>query len=232
MGDYWCTDVRDSCSTLGEKRSTFPGKIQSDNGAGIHAGGNNQTADKTTVLLTGKHLNIVFDKDNLWQTGIDAFGDSELTIGTSERAFDTINIQGTGPDMAIGLQVWRGHGSNTQHNGGHLTINSNMLNIDVLAPYARGIYVWNNTTPNTIGDKERSSVLINAETVRIIAKTDTSASDFGKSRAIQVWSQGKVDINAKSVYLEGDELINTRGNSDITIRGTDTTQLKGDVMFQ
>ena len=28
MGEYWCTDVRDSRSTLGEKRSTFQGKIQ------------------------------------------------------------------------------------------------------------------------------------------------------------------------------------------------------------
>ena len=211
---------------------TFDQVFNYDNGAGIHAGGNNKTAEKTKVLLTGKNLDIVFNKDNLWQTGIDAFGDSELTLGTAENSFENINILGSGPDTAIGLQVWRGHGNNVQENGGHLTINSKSLNIDVTSPYAKGIYVWNNTTPDSIGDKERSSVHINADTVRIVAKTDKSVEQYGTSRAIQVWSQGIVDIKAKDVYLEADELINTRGNSNITIRGSNSTQLKGDVRFQ
>lgn len=131
----------------------------------------------------------------------------------------------------MGIQAWRGHSTNAQENGGHVTISSSTVDIDVTAPYAKGIYVWNATTPDSLGNRERSSVSINADTVRIVATTDKSGESYGKSCAIQAWSQGEVDIRARDVYLEGDQLINTRGNSNITIRGEESTRLKGDIMF-
>ena len=198
--------------------------------AGIHASVVGK-GNSSNVTLVGNNLTVNLNHQNTWQAGIDSFGGANLTIGTEAEKFDSLKIVGFSKTYLMGaLQAWRGHGNNTQENGGHININTKLFDVDVTAPSAVGIYVWNNTTPDTLGSKERSSVIVNADTIRMDVKSTPSDSASRPSRAIQAWSQGIVKLNANNMYISADELINTRGDSIVDINAK-TGVLKGDVVF-
>ena len=198
--------------------------------AGIHASVT-EAGEKSNVTMIGKDISINLNSENIWQAGIDAFGGANLTLGTSESRMDSVTISGSGKTWVMGaIQAWRGHSGNEQENGGHVFVNTKNLDINIKSPSAIGIYVWNNTTPDNLGDKERSSVEVNADKISIVVEGDKTSENYRVSRAIQAWSQGIVRLNANEIYISADELINTRGDSIVEINGK-KTQLKGDINF-
>lgn len=201
------------------------------NGAGIHTGITRDGVSPTKVTLTGGDFVITTNDQCNLQAGVDSFGGAELHLGTTSNRLNSLQIKGGGnaPDLAIGLQAWRGHmGNESSLGGGSIDVNAKVVDIDIAAPYARGIYVWNNTTPSSIGTMKKASVTINSDDVRIVARATT---EQGNARAIQAWSQGVVDIRAKNLYIEGQDAVNTRGNSGVHVEGSEITQIKGDVNF-
>ena len=207
--------------------------------AGIHASVVGK-GNRSDVTLVGNNLTLNLNSENIWQAGIDSFGGANLTIGTEVEKLDSLKIIGASKTYLMGaLQAWRGHSfkndngtitDNTQENGGHINIHARLFEVDVTAPSAVGIYVWNNTTPATLGSKERSSVIVNADTINMDVKSTSSDSASRPSRAIQAWSQGIVKLNANNMYISADELINTRGDAIVEINAK-TGVLKGDVVF-
>lgn len=182
--------------------------------------------------------------------GVQARTGGEVILGTDSTQNIDINIhvdtnnkdiaydQGKeAEDIAVGLFAWRLEGDTS----GKITVNSENLNINAVSEkgFAKGIYVYNNTTPEDIGDKERAEVIINSKNVVINAKSNATKElngELPQSDGIIAWSQGIVKINNGNVTINADNVINTRGNSIVEInaenKAENTVTLNGNIVFE
>ena len=141
-------------------------------------------------------------------------------------------------DMAVGILAWR-NGDNDKK-GGKINIKSENLKITAESDkgFAYGIFAYNNTTPETLKDKERSEVIIDSKNIFIEATSKAEGTLFQgmtNSNGIVTWSQGIVKMNNGNVNITAESVINTRGDSTIEINANNNANnsivLNGDVMF-
>ena len=119
--------------------------------------------------------------------------------------------------------------------GGKINLTADILDIKVEGTssdgYVYGVRAMNRTTD--ADDNVVSKVEINAKDTYIKAVSDF---DELKTNGIGAWSQGQVLINNGNVYIEADNVINTRGNSLVEINKNNnvnyTVQLNGDIVFK
>lgn len=128
---------------------------------------------------------------------------------------------------AVGLSAIRNPNGDSENpaaparievNGENLTINAQSQ-----SGMAAGIWVQNNT-----GNPENpSKVVINAENTQMNLSSET-----GETTGIVAYSGGHVEIDS-NLKINADNVILTRGDSTINIneKGTHSTQLTGDVVF-
>lgn len=164
--------------------------------------------------------------------GIQALCGATLNVGTNEQAFSAVDIQSRGTTAnAIGVMAWRGQ---VNQKDSHVTIFSDEVNIDVSSTEggAYGLYTYNNTTPDDIGEMGRSSIDIKAKKISINA----SSGKDGYGRGIVAWSMAKVSLDADDIFVKADHVINTRGHSIVTINGEgrkdSVVRLEGDIAFE
>ena len=148
--------------------------------------------------------------------------------------FNTKNISivsTTDKDIAVGMKVWRNNGQDS----GKVEIQSENLNIKAISSdyFAYGMFIYNNTTPDDIGDKGRAEVIINSKNVSIEAEGKEKG--VGYSNGIIAWSQGIAKINNGNVSITADNVINTRGDSLVEINANNNSQntvkLNGNIIF-
>ena len=141
-------------------------------------------------------------------------------------------------DMAVGILAWR-NGDNDKK-GGKINIKSENLKITAESDkgFAYGIFAYNNTTPETLKDKERSEVIIDSKNIFIEATSKAEGTLFQgmtNSNGIVTWSQGIVKMNNGNVNITAESVINTRGDSTIEINANNNVNnsviLNGDIMF-
>ena len=141
-------------------------------------------------------------------------------------------------DMAVGILAWR-NGDNDKK-GGKINIKSENLKITAESDkgFAYGIFAYNNTTPETLKDKERSEVIIDSKNIFIEATSKAEGTLFQgmtNSNGIVTWSQGIVKMNNGNVNITAESVINTRGDSTTEINANNNANnsivLNGDVMF-
>ena len=141
-------------------------------------------------------------------------------------------------DMAVGILAWR-NGDNDKK-GGKINIKSENLKITAESDkgFAYGIFAYNNTTPETLKDKERSEVIIDSKNIFIEATSKAEGTLFQgmtNSNGIVTWSQGIVKMNNGNVNITAESVINTRGDSTIEINANNNVNnsviLNGNIMF-
>ena len=141
-------------------------------------------------------------------------------------------------DMAVGILAWR-NGDNDKK-GGKINIKSENLKITAESDkgFAYGIFAYNNTTPETLKDKERSEVIIDSKNIFIEATSKAEGTLFQgmtNSNGIVTWSQGIVKMNNGNVNITAESVINTRGDSTTEINANNNVNnsviLNGNIMF-
>lgn len=224
----------------------FNGNIKN----GILSHNNSEVIVKSdNITINNDIMNTTSDRGyNL--AGVQARTGGEVILGTESTENININVhvdtnnkdiaydgKEEVEDIAVGLYAWRLSGDNS----GKITVNSENLNINAISEkgFARGIYVWNNTTPEDIGNKERAEVIINSKNVVINAKSNATKElngELPQSDGIIAWSQGIVKINNGNVTINADNVINTRGNSLVEINADNkienTVNLNGNIVFE
>ena len=215
-------------------------KINPKNGILCHNNGN-LFINSSNIIINNDVLNQTSDK-NYNLAGVQARSGGKITLG-NENTKDikiTIHVDATTTaespdeeDIANGLYAYRYSGDN----GGKIIVNSENLNIDVISEkgFARGIYVWNNSKPGELENKERAEVIIKSKNTIINVKTNATE-EGAASDGIIAWSEGKVKINEGNVSITADRIINTRGNSLVEINANsnsqNTVKLNGDILFE
>ena len=224
----------------------FNGNIK--NGILSHNNGE-VTIKSNNIIINNDIMNTTSDRGyNL--AGVQARTGGEVILGTDSTKNININVhvdtnnkdiaydQGKEvEDIAVGLFAW----GNSGDTSGKITVNSENLNINAVSEkgFARGIYVYNSTTPDDIGNKERAEVIINSKNVVINAKSNAIKElngELPQSDGIIAWSQGIVKINNGNVTINADNVINTRGNSIVEInadnKAENTVNLNGNIVFE
>ena len=196
--------------------------------------------DSSNIIINNDVINTTTDK-GYYIAGVQARTGGEITLGTNTTKDINIKVHTDATiaatpnkeDIAIGIFVSRG-GTDTS---GKININSENLNVDVTSEkgFAHGIFVFNDTTPTSLENKERAEVIINSKNVMINAKTNAKG-EGAASNGIVAWSQGIVKINNGNVNIIADNAINTRGNSLVEINANNDSQntviLNGDILFE
>lgn len=144
----------------------------------------------------------------------------------------TIDITSkTDKDIAVGIHAWNPSGEK----GGTIDITTDKLNVTTESSdyFTYGIYVYNGTT-NETNDKNKSRVTINSKDT-VINSTALDPTK-GQSNGIIAWSQGIVEIDGGNITIKADNVINTRGNSKVSLNASDninhTVKLDGDIVFE
>lgn len=224
----------------------FNGNIKN----GILSHNNSEVIVKSdNITINNDIMNTTSDRGyNL--AGVQARTGGEVILGTESTENININVhvdtnnkdiaydgKEEVEDIAVGLFAWRLEGDTS----GKITVNSEKLNINAVSEkgFATGIYVWNGTTPEDIGNKERAEVIINSKNVVINAKSNATKElngELPQSNGIIAWSQGIVKINNGNVSINADNVINTRGNSIVEInaenKAENTVNLNGNIVFE
>lgn len=203
---------------------------------GIGAIGDGTTEWSSTV--TGKDLSILvgeYNTDNLgeWTTyGILAQNGTTVNLGSQSDRFSNVSIQNHGvTTLATGIRVWRG---NPAKHDAHVNIHSNVVDINVHSDeyWAYGIQAFNSTTDSTIAEKDRSSVVIDANVININASSGIEEQSVG----IIAWSQAKVKLTADQINISAYKILNTRGDAitEINSEGNENSivKLNGNIDFE
>ena len=198
------------------------------------------------LLINSKEISIVHEvKNDTEDTGyrrcaVHAKNGGRIILGNKNT--DTINISTkvSADDMAVGIHAWRDTKDTSSNKSGKIEINSNQLNITAESEkgFSYGIYAYNNTTPENLGDNERAEIVINSKNVVINAISNADNvlyPGMTNSNGVIAWSQGIVKINNGNVNISAESVINTRGNSLVEINvdnnKENTVILNGDIIF-
>ena len=203
---------------------------QVKNGIVIEGEGTTLNINSENITINHKVLNDTDDTG--WsRNAIDIQKSGILNLGNANTK--NINITTTTDnDIAVGIKTFRNDGTS----GGKVNIQSDNLNIKAKSTnyFAYGIFAYNSTTPEDIGDKGRAEVIINSKNVSIEAEGKEKG--VGYSDGIIAWSQGIVKINNGNVSINADNAINTRGNSIVEInaenKAENTVNLNGNIVFE
>ena len=203
---------------------------QVKNGIVIEGEGTTLNINSENITINHKVLNDTDDTG--WsRNAIDIQKSGILNLGNANTK--NINITTTTDnDIAVGIKAFRNDGTS----GGKVNIQSDNLNIKAKSTnyFAYGIFAYNSTTPEDIGDKGRAEVIINSKNVSIEAEGKEKG--VGYSDGIIAWSQGIVKINNGNVSINADNAINTRGNSIVEInaenKAENTVNLNGNIVFE
>lgn len=178
-----------------------------------------------TVTLDGPSISISLTgaSNTGWIEGVESRGlSSLLNLGGAQtkNINVSVNVDSSNPDVgSVGLFAFK---------KGKITLNGENLNINVHSTEvpASGIYVQNNTTSETEGDK-KASVIIDAKNTVINATSDNA-----ESSGIVAISQGVLRANG-NIEINADKVIVARGDSTVRINesGTNTVVLNGDIDF-
>lgn len=175
-----------------------------------------------TVTLDGPSISISLTgaSNTGWIEGVESRGASSLlNLGGAQTKNINVSVNVDSSKPAVGLFAFK---------KGKITLNGENLNINVHSTegQASGIYVQNNTTSETEGDK-KASVIIDAKNTVINATSDNA-----KSSGIVAISQGVLRANG-NIEINADKVIVARGDSTVRINesGTNTVVLNGDIDF-
>lgn len=175
-----------------------------------------------TVTLDGPSISISLTgaSNTGWIEGVESRGASSLlNLGGAQTKNINVSVNVDSSKPAVGLFAYK---------EGKITLNGENLNINVHSTegQASGIYVQNNTTSETEGDK-KASVIIDAKNTVINATSDNA-----ESYGIVAISQGVLRANG-NIEINADNVIVARGDSTVRINesGTNTVVLNGDIDF-
>ena len=203
---------------------------------GIAAIGNG--TDAISSSYTGADLMIKVGEyrpgqHNYTTHGVFAQKGATLNFGSNEKPLTKFEIQNHGKTtLATGIMTSRGDDPKKTH--AHVNINADIVDINVSSEdyWAYGLYTYNDTTDKNIADADRSSIVINAKDINIVASAKTETNSVG----IIAWSQAKVALEADRIKVKAYRAINTRGDSIVSINGSgnkdSVVQIDGNIAFE
>lgn len=172
------------------------------------------------LYVTAVGADIAKNDDNYTDGGTVYLGEAGVTKNISLTAISN------GKD-AVGLSAIRNPSDSNKDGAAPSKIEVNgdylIVNAKSQSGMAAGIWVQNNTG----NPKNPSKVVINAENTQMNLSSET-----GETTGIVAYSGGHVEIDS-NLKINADNVILTRGDSTINIneKGTHSTQLTGDVVF-
>ncbi len=187
-----------------------------------------------TLDINSENIKINHQVNNIssnWRTcALNVQKGGVLNLG-NEKTKNVEITTTTDNDIAVGIHAWRNGGTN----GGKINIKSENLVINSKSTnyFAYGIYVYNDTTPESTIKGEKSE--INIDSKNVIINVEGKEKGVGYSNGIIAWSQGKVKINNGNVSITADNVINAR-LSEVEINTSNNSQntvvLNGNIIFE
>ena len=140
---------------------------------------------------------------------------------------EKISVSVTGKNDIIGVGALRNSGMPGTLCETVLTGKELVINVTSTDGFATAVHSQNSTTPDSIGNNTASSVVLNAENIKI-----TATAKEGYSEGLSAMSQGQITVNG-NLELKADTAILARGNAIVKINedGKHTTKIDGDMNF-